>query len=859
MKHRLRRWLGDVAVRDPIERRKAEFLHFMLIGLCAIGILGSPLSLVAPLSLIDHILTIAADLLLSIFALVALGVLQRGRLHLAVLIGTCGLLIPLAITFVTLGLSGGAGVLIAFTLPVTLAGLLMGRGGLVFAVTTSLAIVLCSALFDTGRPAGMLPANHMPIGIILAAFSLILVLLGVFLDRFGSSLYQTLSEMAARERDLEQSRAALEKRTAALEREIVERRRMEAALSESEDKFRALVTHSPVGIFQTSPTGAYMFVNKQWTELTSMAAEAAIGQGWAQALHPADATRVLDEWHAATSSGRKFAQEYRFLDEKGNIRWVFSTADPLYNPNRQVLGYFGIISDITENKRAREALRESEERYRLITENTNDLISLYDHDQQHVCVYASPSHRHVLGYEPSMLHTIATSDLIHPDDREAIHKLFVRGAAPGTAQATYRQRHADASWRWIEAHATTIIQQGRHYTLLVGRDFTDRKRLEAQFLQAQKMESIGRLAGGIAHDFNNLLTAIIGNTELALDALPNDHTARADVAEIARAADRAVGLTRQLLAFARQQIIEPHVLDLSRLLLDMGTLLRRLLGEDVELATIAPSLLWRVKGDPNQIEQVVINLAVNARDAMPNGGKLTLEITNTVLDDELAQQHVGLPPGRYVVLAISDTGMGMDEETQRRAFEPFFTTKPKGRGTGLGLATSYGIIQQHGGNIWVYSEINHGTTFKIYLPGIDDPADIPQQVIASPDLPRGNETILLVEDEPAVRELAARILRTQGYQVIEATQGREALGMIDGGKHLPIDLLLTDVVMPQMSGKAIAEHLQGRFPTLKVLYISGYTDNAIVHHGRLTPGVAFLHKPFTPAALVRKVRDVLGA
>ncbi|HNP71117.1 MAG TPA: PAS domain S-box protein [Kouleothrix sp.] len=855
MRNRLRRWLSDATAHNLVDRQKAAYLRVMLIGLGTLGLMGTPLSLLAPLSPLQHALTISADLLLSVFMLVGLLVLRSGRLHVAVMLATCGLLVPLAITFVVLGPDRGNLVLIAFALPVALAGLLSGRNSVIFAITASLVIVASMILFSA--PPG-LPSVSLPAWIVVCVFALVLVLLGLFLDRFGATFYQMLNVMAAREHEIEQNRAALEQRTAALEREIVERERIEAALRQSEDKFRALVTHSPVGIFQTTAGGAYLFVNRQWCDLAGMAPAAALGQGWARALHPADARRVLAAWQQAIAGGHTFAQEYRFVQASGDVRWVFGTADPQRAGSGEVLGYFGIISDITENKHAREALRESEERYRLITENTNDLINLFDLDPSPTRVYASPSYARVLGYEQPALQFINHFDLVHPDDLPLLFEQFNLLNNGRPSQITVRLRHADGSWRWVETHATVLARDNHHYAVTVGRDITDRKRLEAQFLQAQKMESIGQLAGGIAHDFNNLLTAILGNTEMALEVLPPEHTARVDVGEIRKAADRAVGLTRQLLAFARKQIIEPHVIDLNRLILDMDALLRRLLGEDIELATLTGKQLWRVKGDPSQIEQVVINLAVNARDAMPSGGKLMIETANMLLEHDPAERHAGLPPGRYVMLAVTDTGVGMNEETQRRVFEPFFTTKPKGRGTGLGLATCYGIVKQHGGNIWLYSEVDQGTSFKIYLPGIDEPAEDPRPLIVPQELPRGHETILLVEDEAAVRALAARILRAHGYQVIEAAQGREALSIIEARPNTAIDLLLTDVVMPQMGGRMIAEHLQGRYPDLKVLYISGYTDNAIVQHGRLKPGVSFLHKPFTPVALVRKVRDVLS-
>jgi len=388
-------------------------------------------------------------------------------------------------------------------------------------------------------------------------------------------------------------------------------------------------------------------------------------------------------------------------------------------------------------------------------------------------------------------------------------------------------------------------------------ELAERKQLEAQFLQAQKLESIGQLAGGIAHDFNNLLTAISGYTDLLGDALPHDLPIRSDLAEIQKAVTRASNLTHQLLAFARKQIIEPRVLNLNDLIGDMDKLLRRVIGEDIDLITRPEANVGHVKADAGQIEQVILNLAVNARDAMPNGGKLTVETRNVFLDSSYARGHPSVIAGWYVLLAVSDTGVGIDAAVQAHAFEPFFTTKAQGKGTGLGLATCYGIVKQHGGDIWIYSEVGQGTTFKIYLPQVDKPvAVVPMQAPAQTP-PRGKETVLVVEDETAVRELMSRVLRAQGYLVLEAINGADAIRVAEAQAPAAINLLLTDVVMPELGGQAAAIQISARNLSMKVLFISGYTDSAIVHHGRLEEGVAFLHKPFTPAGLIRKVREVL--
>jgi PAS domain S-box-containing protein len=392
--------------------------------------------------------------------------------------------------------------------------------------------------------------------------------------------------------------------------------------------------------------------------------------------------------------------------------------------------------------------------------------------------------------------------------------------------------------------------------ITICRDITKRRLLEAQLFQAQKMESIGRLAGGIAHDFNNLLTAMTGYAELALDAHSPTDPARDDIIGIQTTAKRAAGLTRQLLVFAKTQIMEPRVTNLNDLIHDTEQVLRPLISEDIALILRLSADLWDMKADHVQIQQVIINLAINARDAMPTGGQLIIETANLMLDDTVAHQLFGMPAGDYVTFAISDTGVGMDATVQAHLFEPFFTTKGPGRGTGLGLATSYGIVKQHGGNIWFQSAPGRGTTFRIYLPRAVDTPEVQTQTESAPTVVHGTETILLVEDEPTVRALAARVLRAQGYRVLEAANGYEALRLVQEYIE-PIHLLLTDVVMPQMGGKMVAEQLKALFPTIKVLFISGYADDTVVRRGGLEPGVEILQKPFSPAQLAQKVRAML--
>lgn len=414
----------------------------------------------------------------------------------------------------------------------------------------------------------------------------------------------------------------------------------------------------------------------------------------------------------------------------------------------------------------------------------------------------------------------------------------------------------------LEVSFGELADGGHHLFTGIVRDLSEKRAaeeahgvLEAQYRESQKMEAIGQLAGGIAHDFNNLLTVISGHCELLREELQPGSDHQADLSEIERAADRAASLTRQLLAFSRRQILEPRVLSLSDSLTGMEPMLKRLIGEHINVVVRTPPDIGHVQADPGQIEQVVLNLAINARDAMPAGGTLLIELTDVVLDESYTPRHVDAAQGPHVMLAVSDTGVGMDAATATRVFEPFFTTKPQGKGTGLGLSTVHGIVKQSGGSIGVYSEPGRGTTFKIYLPRVDAPIDVTP--LATRATARGgSETVLLLEDEEAVRALAERILTQHGYRVFVAATPREALDIAAGSKN-SLHLLLSDMVLPEMSGPSLAEKLLAGQPGLSVLYMSGYTDHAIVHGGILERDTPFIQKPFTPEALLRKVREVL--
>jgi two-component system, cell cycle sensor histidine kinase and response regulator CckA len=424
-------------------------------------------------------------------------------------------------------------------------------------------------------------------------------------------------------------------------------------------------------------------------------------------------------------------------------------------------------------------------------------------------------------------------------------------------QAEFRIKRKDGREIWLNDTAV-VIQGSDSHPVMEGIivDITDRKHLETQLQQSRKMEAVGRLAGGIAHDFNNLLTIITGYTDLALSRPSVPIELRADIERIENAAARAAALVRQLLAFSRKQVLQPKTLDLNSIVVNLDKLLRRLMDDNIEMTTAVQENVGQVKADPAQIEQVIMNLVVNARDAMPQGGRILIETANVDLDSAYADDHATVKPGRYVMLAVSDTGVGMDRETVAHIFEPFYTTKESGRGTGLGLSTVYGIVKQSGGYIWVYSEPAKGSTFKVYLPRIEEPAE----EMATPQLQlnsqRGSETILLVEDEEAVRDLIQTVLSEQGYDVIPSRDPQHALQIAETFTH-EIHLLLTDVVMPGMGGRELATRVSTCRRGIRVLFMSGYTDNVITSGGMLEKGITFLQKPFSPAQLVQKVRDVL--
>jgi len=632
--------------------------------------------------------------------------------------------------------------------------------------------------------------------------------------------------------------------------DVTARNRALAELRDSEQRYRRIVENTSEGVWIYDANGLTTFMNLRMAKMLGTTVEEAVGM---PVFHFMDDTQIPEARDRIDRRARGISErrEFRLKRRDGSSLWISSHADPLFDSQGRFESSVELVTDITELRQAALVRR----RLAAIVESSRDAI--ISCDRAGAIRSWNPAAERLTQYS-------AEEAIGQPVSMLMDASVKLGGDASLEYEGPLRRR--DGSYVQVSLSSSSLDQAegGLEGTSLILRDISERlkaeaalRRTEDQLRQAQKMEAIGSLAGGVAHDFNNLLTVILSYTDMIIEDLPAGDPLRTDVIEVRNAGNRAAELTRQLLAFSRKQILEPRVLDVNEVLRGIETMLARIVGEDIDLSLILSAKPALVNADVGQLEQVVMNLVVNARDALPDGGNLTIETSLAAFDEHAAAAHVGVTPGAYVLLVVSDSGLGMDRETQARIFEPFFTTKEKSKGTGLGLSTVYGIVQQSGGHIWVYSEIGSGTTFKIYLP-------LTRRELQSTLIPiaelrpmvRGSETILLVEDEPQVRQLIRTLLAKHGYHVLDAANAGEAL-LVCEQFSARIHLMLTDVVMPRMSGRALAERLATERPEMKVLFMSGYTENTITHHGVLDAGVEFLAKPITPESLLRKVRSVL--
>ncbi|MCM3877502.1 MAG: PAS domain S-box protein [Thermoanaerobaculia bacterium] len=644
---------------------------------------------------------------------------------------------------------------------------------------------------------------------------------------------------------------------AALMRVDEKRRSSEEALRIAEEQYRLLFESSPLPMWVVDrDTLRYLAANDAAVGHYGYSRDEFLSMHIGQ-IRPAEDVAAVKLAIPKETAGIEKLGVWRHLKKDGTLINVEIATHVLTWAGRSA--WLVLAYDVTDRLRAEEELAKRELYFRSLIEHSLDIVAVIGPAGE--LRYASPSGERILGYPRADLPGLNALDLVHPDDRPLAEGKFRRSLETGTKfeQLEARLRHRNGSWRTLSVVGGPLPPGiGMRGLIINARDLTDRLQLEAQLRVSQKMEGIGRLAGGIAHDFNNLLTAILGYSELMEAQLPDDEDLRSSLSEIHLAGERAAALTRQLLAFSRRQVLQPRLLDLNAVVSEVEKLLRRLIGEDVELVTRLDPASGTVKADPGQLEQVLMNLAVNARDAMPEGGTLTIETANTRLDAGFTAANPGAQSGEFTILTVSDTGIGMSDEVRSHAFEPFFTTKEQGKGTGLGLATAYGIVKQSDGYITVDSEPGRGAKFRIYFPRAVGEAAASGLGERPPLSPRGTETILLVEDESGVRRLSRTILEAQGYTVLEAASGEEALEIARSHTG-EIHLVATDVVMPGMSGRVLWDRLRVLRPGPRILFMSGYTDDAIARHGVLDPGIAFLQKPFTPFGLAHKVREVLDA
>ncbi|MCF8146020.1 MAG: PAS domain S-box protein [Deltaproteobacteria bacterium] len=666
-------------------------------------------------------------------------------------------------------------------------------------------------------------------------------------------------------------------------RDITDRKRVEEKLRKSEERYRMIVENMNEIIWIIGLDLQFTYVSPSSTWVTGYTPEEASNTPLDQLLTPesfAMATRrladelALEESAAAPVPHRAITLEIEAIHKEGRPLWLEITGTFNRDTDGKITEILVVGRNISERKRVETELQESEKRYRMIVENMHEIIWVMDLNLKYK--YRSPSNIRITGYSPEEITSIPAKDQIVPESYALVQTVLAEELEKEFGQEPvdpHRSRtievevyHKDGGTVWIEVTGLFIRDDsGKPVEILLSaREITERKRaeeekakLESQLIQVQKMETVGRLAGGVAHDFNNMLGVILGYADLAKRSLAKAHPVLRNLVQIEKAATRSRDITAQLLAFSRKQIINPRVIDLNELVAHTQKLLIRLIGEHIELSVLPGEDLWTIKFDPSQIEQILINLAVNSRDAMPGGGKLVIETKNIILEDSYCKTHIGCTPGPHVRLSVSDNGEGMDKEMLQHIFEPFFTTKEVGQGTGLGLATVYGIIKQNNCSINVYSEPGYGTTFNIYVPRASGEREVREVSEEDPTVTNAGK-ILLVEDDPMLLDITQEMLESIGYTVIVAGAPREAISLFE--QHdTSIDLVITDVIMPFMSGKELIDKLKEIRPDIKVLFMSGYTADAIAHHGVLEKDMHFLQKPFRVRDLARKVGEIMAA
>ena len=646
--------------------------------------------------------------------------------------------------------------------------------------------------------------------------------------------------------------------------DITKRKEAEKELRESEENFRAL-TEATTHIVWTivGNEGNKVFLD-WWKNLTGQTDAEMKGMGWTNVLHPDDKESVTNEWLTAIENKSVFNTVYRIRTVSGEYRFYAIRGVPVFDANGEFRRWIGAISDITVRKRGEEKIWQSERRFRSLINSTSQIVWTANAKGILQTAHTPDGNFFPVNSEDLMREWILR---LHPEDKHtAIEEFRQAMREKSKFKSEYRLRHLDGIFYHFVSRGTPVFEKDGTICEWVGTltDITESKiaeeklrKSEEQLRQAQRLESVGRLAGGIAHDFNNMLTAINGYSDLTLRRLSSDDPLRRNVEEIKKAGERSAALTQQLLAFSRRQMMQPKILDINSIISETLVMLERLIGEDIKLAAELTSDIGLIKADPGQISQVITNLVVNSRDAMPDGGTITIKTENVCLNQEQITRYEWAKTGEFVLFQISDTGVGIDDETLQHIFEPFYTTKELGKGTGLGLATVYGIVKQSGGYIWVTSEVGKGTNFEVYLPQVSEKNGIPEEENAAKLLvPEGNELILLVEDEEKVRDLTRQLLEFCGYTVIEAKNGIQALE-ICGQQGKEINLLLTDVIMPQMGGRELAKKITEKFSHIKILFTSGYTDDSIIKYEVVDAHTNFIQKPFTLETLAQKVRKVL--